>query len=619
MVLCHRHILTNHSQSSRFITERSVSMLANTADNTLNLTIGTTGRQAIYAYRDSTVVGKVNVQAYSYKDVKVHLVRVNGATKRLDVEAITKGVNEIFDDAVVRYTFDELDPITINYANKEHFVHGGKGTFQNYNEDQKTAIKALPETADQNDYYLFFVECSDRLDTAGNKSKDPVCGYMPVGRHYGFIYNEYTNARNIAHELAHGTNALHHTFSPESETFYTTKETDNLMDYHAGTTLTHTQWQWSHEKHRNVLGFLDDEGESEAKDVSIIVKITEAENTNYGFDVIEGSSENYISVESGNKTTFYVSSKENTKLYFGFKQGESKGYDLLVDSVKFSDKYVITIESNNDLGSTSVLQIYVDSINGFVAKELIIKSYKRVDTDMYIYGINCDASNINKESIQKLLNCGVIRVRDFEIQNCIIEFDVNQNGALDIYTEGDNPEKDLLLNSDVFSKSRKLSFAIIGCDIHRSYRLKRSISQGDTILLIKHNDDKLRKNQISQLFIDTNLQEIINIKRVSGDTLYLKSAITNDYPESVIVWRKLSGLSSSPQIVKLKSKDVNRVLTHERLHRSPFNLLDLDDNSITHDNIMLYYDSIGQNKLRNRELKVRGKNTFEKQWDKIKR
>jgi hypothetical protein len=223
-------------------------------------------------------VGKVNVQAYSYKDVKVHLVRVNGATKRLDVEAITKGVNEIFDDAVVRYTFDELDPITINYANDKHFVHGGKGTFQNYNEDQKTAIKALPETADQNDYYLFFVECSDRLDTAGNKSKDPVCGYMPVGRHYGFIYNEYTNARNIAHELAHGTNALHHTFSPESETFYTTKETDNLMDYHAGTTLTHTQWQWSHEKHRNVLGFLDDEGEGEAKteeDDDIIMRVRE--------------------------------------------------------------------------------------------------------------------------------------------------------------------------------------------------------------------------------------------------------------------------------------------------------------------------------------------------------
>jgi hypothetical protein len=25
---------------------------------------------------------------------------------------------------------------------------------------------------------------------------------------------------SVAHELAHGTNALHHTFSPESETFF---------------------------------------------------------------------------------------------------------------------------------------------------------------------------------------------------------------------------------------------------------------------------------------------------------------------------------------------------------------------------------------------------------------
>ena len=100
--------------------------------------------------------------------------------------------------------------------------------------------------------------------------------YKQDRRHYGFIYNEYTNARNIAHELAHGTNALHHTFSQESESFYTTKETDNLMDYNGGTTLTHSQWQWSHEKHRNVLGFLDDEGEGEMLAAISVVQILEA-------------------------------------------------------------------------------------------------------------------------------------------------------------------------------------------------------------------------------------------------------------------------------------------------------------------------------------------------------
>jgi len=36
------------------------------------------------------------------------------------------------------------------------------------------------------------------------------------------------------------------------------------MDYNGGEYLNHRQWQWAHEKHRNVLGFLDDEEESEA-------------------------------------------------------------------------------------------------------------------------------------------------------------------------------------------------------------------------------------------------------------------------------------------------------------------------------------------------------------------
>jgi len=39
-------------------------------NDTLNLTIGTTGKQAIYAYRDSALVGKLCIQAYDPKEVK---------------------------------------------------------------------------------------------------------------------------------------------------------------------------------------------------------------------------------------------------------------------------------------------------------------------------------------------------------------------------------------------------------------------------------------------------------------------------------------------------------------------------------------------------------------------
>ena len=280
-------VAASQTKGIRFITERGVPVLANAADNTLNLTIGTTGKQAVYAYSDSTLVGKLCIQAYDTKEVKVHVVRVNNG-KQLELNKIADEVNRIYSSAVVHYTFDELDPIKIEYANGKHFVHGGKGTFQNYNADQKTAIKALPETADGNDYYLFFTECYNRLDTAGNASPEAVNGYMPVGRHYGFIYNEYDNARTIAHELGHGTNSLHHTFSAESETFRTTEKTDNLMDYNGGEYLNHRQWQWSHEKHRNVLGFLDDEEESE--NISLTGRFYAILNGNENYKLYDKSS-----------------------------------------------------------------------------------------------------------------------------------------------------------------------------------------------------------------------------------------------------------------------------------------------------------------------------------------
>ena len=172
------------------------------------------------------------------------------------------------------YLFDTYD----TYANAvkgyaERFPSIGEGDYKPayacVESNTKLEIKAAP--------YANITFKNERdvplvLDDEGNPTSDIIGGYMPVGRHYGFIYNEYTNARTIAHELGHGTNSLHHTFSPESETFYTTSMTDNLMDYNDGKTLTHTQWQWSHEKHRNVLGFLDDEGESENVEKYVVDK-----------------------------------------------------------------------------------------------------------------------------------------------------------------------------------------------------------------------------------------------------------------------------------------------------------------------------------------------------------
>ena len=438
----------------------------------------------------------------------------------------------------------------------------------------------------------------------------------------------YTSAitHTMAHELGHGVYRLQHTFDYKhaEEDKY---KTDNLMDYNQGDFLAHYQWRIMQDSVMFVWKSLQDDEDGMVQqgeyvsDVSII--ITEIEDTNYGFDIIMGSNENYISVETGMKTAFHVSSAQNKKLYFTMENEETNDYSLIVDSTKFLNKYEITILSNNDLGSTSALQIHIDSVNGMVVEKLTIKSYKRVDTDMYIYGVNCDVSDMSCGNIQELFDQGVIKIRDFKVQNCTIDFDVNKNGVLDIYTKGNNPEMDMLKNSNIFgvdATTRDLAIAVIGVDVHRSYRLKRPINTGDTVVVIEHDDYKLKNNLIKRLYIGANSLEFINIKRVSSDTLYLRNAIVNNYPDSVLLWRGLSGLSSSPQIVKLRSKDLKATIVHERLHKSPFNLLDLEEDSATNnDNIMLFYSGYGRNRIRNRNLKVRGKNEFENQWDKIKR
>ena len=98
---------------------------------------------------------------------------------------------------------------------------------------------------------------------------------------------------SVAHELAHGTNALHHTFSPESETFYTTSKTNNLMDYNGGETLNHWQWKDIHQPKSVRFKWLQDEEGAEY-------------NVNLVFDDDE---ENYIG--SNAILNFLLSKKEN--------------------------------------------------------------------------------------------------------------------------------------------------------------------------------------------------------------------------------------------------------------------------------------------------------------------
>jgi Ni,Fe-hydrogenase III component G len=312
--------------------ERGVPIIANTADNTLNLAICTVGKQTVYAYSDSTLVGKLCIQAYDVKEVKVHVVRVNNGNMP-SVTKLQSELNEIFSQAVVKLKLDELEQITIKLDHK--FKHGGTRRLRAYNDDQRKVVDELKNRAEYNadDFYLFFIDDIERLDDEGNPTNDLIGGYMPVGWHFGFIYNNPKIAY-IAHELGHGTLTMHHTFSDETETFSAPKEsTDNLMDYKGGSLLNHTQWQWAHESHGREWFEEEEDGEmilnigimrkylkqihdanSEYKE-SLVLNVSEGINFAYGITIeLEDSVKlSYLSMSTYKNSSSYSSIKPYEK------------------------------------------------------------------------------------------------------------------------------------------------------------------------------------------------------------------------------------------------------------------------------------------------------------------
>ncbi|MCQ2376364.1 MAG: hypothetical protein MJ069_10775, partial [Salinivirgaceae bacterium] len=601
-----------------FKTERGVPVICNNGE--LSITgFGDHDTLAIYAYKDTTLVGKVNVMCYDKVTRKICLVPI-GKSNVPSAETLKKGLDAIFAKLMVDFDVTVSEAIEIDYTNGTNFTHGGSGVIGVYNTDQKAAITKLEELGTDNEtVYLFMVEDAVTLNETDGYTV--TSGYMPRGYQYGFIYKELTNARTIAHEIAHGAFHLEHTFA-QSNYLAPEGTTDNLMDYNGGETLNHWQWQDVHDPKRVWLKWAQEESGAEMRtdNETIKVFITETEQTNYGLDFMDNTDDNYVSVECMNETKFHVSTHfPNVKLYFSMSNNVSNDFEMVVDSIGVHDGYDITIKSLTNYARSSMLQIHTDSINGNIVNKVRICSYNSVSTNLYIHGINQNLDNIDKDAIQKMFSQAVIRIGDFSVTRNELSFDINHNGFLDIYTEGDNPELLRILNNGNYSNNRNESIVVINTDIHRSYRLKRSISVGDTVIIIKHQDDKIRNKQINKLFIGDISTETLTIIDVKNDTLYLGTPVLREYSDTVLVWRNLAGISTAPQIIKHKSNDINKVIVHERLHRSPFGLLDLGGDAVNQDNIMLYYDSSGARKLRNRQLKIRKDDSYEKQWDKIVR
>ena len=202
------------------------------------------------------VIGKLNLATYAPVHYNLEIVPVNGASLPADLDdpAISKGLNTIYNDAVVAWRVHTEKNIQLDLP--AAFDDGETGVFSNYTEDMQTVLKAFGRL-DDNTYYLFII---------GEPRNPASLGYMPRNRQAGFVFadphkgNAEQFLKTIAHELGHGAFNLKHTFSEHN---FTPGATDNVMDYGPGTALYKYQWDYIHDP-QSVAGLFegDEAGES---------------------------------------------------------------------------------------------------------------------------------------------------------------------------------------------------------------------------------------------------------------------------------------------------------------------------------------------------------------------
>jgi hypothetical protein len=121
---------------------------------------------------------------------------------------------------------------------------------------------------------------------------------MPFKGQYAFISTtevaSHELPRTLAHELAHGTFRLYHTFSDKNNYPVPKGTTDNLMDYNNGKQLHKYQWD-NIQDPRNILfaGLIDEEEEAmedyyklvNSRITAFINKLATKNNSTYIFDV----------------------------------------------------------------------------------------------------------------------------------------------------------------------------------------------------------------------------------------------------------------------------------------------------------------------------------------------
>ncbi len=204
--------------------------------------------------------GKLNVISYDPEEIDVVLVAVNGSTVFTEAQRsiIQSKLNEIYKPAVAKINVEIASgELYVPSVNTAVMVDSSESNFYSvYNAELKRIIREAKNMPAYNPDKYYILAVNSFIGGLIN-------GYMPKGRHFGFVANDAhgsTNglARTIAHELGHGAFWLNHIFD---EYPLANGSTDNLMDGGSGTHLHKYQWDLIHNP-KEIIGVWSDDDES---------------------------------------------------------------------------------------------------------------------------------------------------------------------------------------------------------------------------------------------------------------------------------------------------------------------------------------------------------------------
>jgi len=223
--------------------------------------------EAYVSYTDSSgkeqeqILGQCKVITYDNTAKELVVVPLNEATAP-DAFELQQKLNKVYKASLASWNVTVEEALEINQdkwdVKEEDGQLGYEAAGRKYSKEMRKIYQYYKDEreVEDNKYYLFLTDFP---------VKNTLTSYMPFKGQFAFISTREVSSDDLprlaAHELAHGTFRLYHTFSDRNEYPVPQGTTDNLMDYNDGKELHKYQWDYIHDPQGEWFTSLVDEEE----------------------------------------------------------------------------------------------------------------------------------------------------------------------------------------------------------------------------------------------------------------------------------------------------------------------------------------------------------------------